>query len=575
MMFSLMMPFLLIPMVGLGIDATMLYSVKVKLQTAVDGAALAAAESLNSGLTLATQTSAASLAADEFIRANIRTGTTAGTGGYWGAYNLNDSNCTGSTTTTAGTPTGTGTQVTYANSGTCFVIYQDNQNAQRTVSLAASVNVPLIFMRILGFSRGSVTSRATAARRDVVLMLVLDQSSSMTPAIAALQAAATYFVSQFQPGRDRLGLVVLGGSAIIAYPPGDWGKDPVSATLAGPDTNWANTPDSATSPNIYTSINNLVARSNTGTAEALMYAYDELVAANQPGALNVIVLFTDGQPNGISANFNLTGSSSVLGAPAWNSAGGTSACQYKNAAAGSATSMVGWIAQWGNYASGTNTNKNGFGIAGRMQTDQTTYNTIGGWLSGNSEPILASGVNQPAYKCNYTSGTPPNGTDQKDLTFPAADLYGNSTSGPSSIGAANYTANDYQLSYIWNASSQGCLDTSNGARQTWSNTHSVADACQVGLASWNAADMAAYQIHQHSGNTITPLIYCLGYEGDGGDDPAFMTRLANIPTNPGNGAANAVYDSTKPKGMYIQVLTQADMQPAFQSILAEILRLSL
>jgi Flp pilus assembly protein TadG len=572
-----MMPFLLIPMVGLGIDATMLYSVKVKLQTAVDGAALAAAESLNSGLTLATQTSAASLAADEFIRANIVTGTTAGTGGYWGAYNLNDSNCTGSTTTTAGTPTGTGAQITYADSGTCFVIYQDDQNAQRTVSLAASVNVPLIFMRILGFSNGSVTSRATAARRDVVLVLVLDRSSSMGApgnAIDSLLPAAKYFVSQFQPGRDRLGLVVLGGSAIIAYPPGDWGKDPIAGGLAGPDTNWANTPDSANSPNIYTSLGNIKAGSNTGTAEALMYAYDELVAAAQPGALNVIVLFTDGQPNGISANFNLAGSSSVLGAPDWNSAAGTSTCQYKTVAAGSATSMVGWISQWGNFVSGTSTNKNGFGIAGRMQTDQTTHATVGGWLSDTgSEPILGSGVGQPAYKCNYTSGTPPNGTDQKDLTFPSTDLYGNSTSGPSAVGAAHYTANDYQLSTIWSASSQGCLDTSNGARKTWSTTNSVADACQVGLASWNAADHAAYQIHQNT--TIKPLIYCLGYEGNGGDDPAFMTRLANIPTNPGNSTANAVYDSTKPKGMYIQVQTQADIEPAFQSILAEILRLSL
>jgi Flp pilus assembly protein TadG len=563
MMFTLLMPFLLVPMVGLGIDATMLYSVKVKLQTAVDGAALAAAESLNSGLTLATQTSAASLAADEFIRANIATGATAGGGGYWGAYNLNDSNCTGSTTTLAGTPTGTGSQITYASSGTCMVIYQDNQNAQRTVSIAASVNVPLIFMRILGFSNGTVTSRSTAARRDVVLMLVLDQSSSMTPAIAALQAAATYFVQQFQPGRDRLGLVALAGSAIIAYPYGDWGKDPVSATLAGPDTSWANTPDSALAPNIYTSINNLVPRSNTGTAEALMYAYDELVAANQPGALNVIVLFTDGQPNGISANFNLTGSSSVLS---------TSACSYKSVAAGSTTSMVGWMAQWGNFVSGTAT-PNGVAVFKRMQTDQTDEATIGGWLSDSSgEPVLPDGNNQPAKGCSYYSNQK---NDYKDIQFPTKDLYGNYLNGPSAIGAANYTANDYQLSYIWSATSQGCLDTSNGSRQTWSLTNSVADACQVGLASWNAADMAAYQIHQHQGTTITPLIYCLGYEGDGGDDPAFMTRLANIPTNPYGGATNAVYDSTKPKGMYIQVQTQADIQPAFQSILAEILRLSM
>jgi len=94
-MFTMAMPFLLIPVVGLGIDATMLYSVKAKLQAAVDGAALAAAQSLSAGLTVAAQASAATLAADQFIRANLVTGATVGGGGYWGAYNLNDSNCSG------------------------------------------------------------------------------------------------------------------------------------------------------------------------------------------------------------------------------------------------------------------------------------------------------------------------------------------------------------------------------------------------------------------------------------------------------------------------------------------------
>jgi hypothetical protein len=393
-------------------------------------------------------------------------------------------------------------------------------------------------------------------------MLVLDQSSSMTPAIAALQAAATYFVSQFQPGRDRIGLVVLGGSAIIAYPPGDWGKDPVSATLAGPDTNWANTPDSAAAPNIYTSINNLSYRSNTGTAEALMYAYRELVAANQPGALNVIVLFTDGQPNGISAYFNPVVGSSVLS---------TSTCTYKTDGGNSAHSMIGWMAQWGNYLSGTNPS-NGVAIFKRAQTDQTDKTTIGAWLSATNygEPVISG---TPPTNCSFASNQK---NDYKDIQFPTKDLYGNYLNGPSAVGAANYTALDYQLAQIWSSTNQGCLDPgSTGARQNWSLTNSVADACQVGLASWNAADMAAYQIHQHTGTTITPLIYCLGYEGDGGDDPAFMTRLANISANPYSGTTNSVYDSTKPKGMYIQVQTQADMQPAFQSILAEILRLSL
>ena len=62
-MFTMMLPFVLIPLVGLAIDATMLYSVKAKLQAAVDGGVLAAAQSLSAGLTTTAQQSAAELAA--------------------------------------------------------------------------------------------------------------------------------------------------------------------------------------------------------------------------------------------------------------------------------------------------------------------------------------------------------------------------------------------------------------------------------------------------------------------------------------------------------------------------------
>ena len=306
----------------------------------------------------------------------------------------------------------------------------------------------------------------------------------------------------------------------------------------------------------------MIARSNTGTAEGLMYAYKELQAANLPGALNVIVLFTDGQPNGISAHFNAPSPNSYMQS-------GTG-CTNVSDGGNSAKSIAGWIAQWGGFKSGTGkptafTSPQGFGIGQREQTDKTSHTTVAGWLSAGSDPQAAN-----TGGCAVTSNTY---NDYKDVKFPTQDLYGNYLNGPSAVGATNYTANDYQKSFIWTATSQGCLDQSNGNRQNWSLSNSVADACQVGLASWNAADMAAYQIHQDT--TLKPHIYCLGYEGNGGDDPAFMTRLANIQKNPADNSTNSVYDSTKPQGMYIQVLTQADIQPAFQSILAEILRISL
>jgi Flp pilus assembly protein TadG len=533
-MFTLMLPFVLVPLVGLAIDGTMLYTVHLKLQTAVDGAAIAAAQSLSSGLTFAVQKAAAEKTADQFLRANILvSGGIGGSQGFWRAYNLNDTTC---------------------NGNPCIVAAQDDTNKRRTVSVAATVQVPLLFMRIMGFNASTVGASGMAARRDVVLVLVLDRSSSMGPALAALQSGATYFVSQFQPSRDRLGLVVFGGSAIIAYPSGDWLKDPQAAGLSGPDTSWASTPDSSAAPNIYTSINNIAIDSNTGTAEALMYAWDEIKAAAQPGALNVIVLFTDGQPNGITAKFNTSTGTSAMRTSGVNPPAST--CSYKPTDSGlAARSMIGWMAQWGGFASGGS--NDGHGIFQRMQLNNTAQTTVSGWLqTGTNEPLLTTG---PGTGCAYELNS---GNVNADVTIPVQDLYGNSTTGTNS---GSYTTADYQKSEIW---SNEC----NPGRAAAQNLTQSQDACQIGLASWNAADQAARQIHGDT--TYLPVIYSLGYEGNGGDDPAFMTRLANLPKIPGTTTTNTVYDATKPKGMYIQVQNQNDIQPAFQSVMSEILRIA-
>ncbi len=80
--------------------------------------------------------------------------------------------------------------------------------------------------------------------------------------------------------------------------------------------------------------------------------------------------------------------------------------------------------------------------------------------------------------------------------------------------------------------------------------------------------MAGKQIRADT--TLTPVIYTMGYKGNGGDDPVLMRRLANV-----NISSNTVYDATKPQGLYLPIATVNDITPAFQSVLAEILRLTL
>ncbi len=60
-------------------------------------------------------------------------------------------------------------------------------------------------------------------------------------------------------------------------------------------------------------IDNINCQGNTNTSSAISVAYNELWKMNEPGALNVIVLETDGLPNTMTLNF-WDSSNSVVGA---------------------------------------------------------------------------------------------------------------------------------------------------------------------------------------------------------------------------------------------------------------------
>ncbi len=64
----------IVPMVGLAIDAGILYTVKGKLQMAVDAASLAAARALSRGNDDATQQTNAIATAEEYVLLNFPTG---------------------------------------------------------------------------------------------------------------------------------------------------------------------------------------------------------------------------------------------------------------------------------------------------------------------------------------------------------------------------------------------------------------------------------------------------------------------------------------------------------------------
>jgi Flp pilus assembly protein TadG len=248
--------------VGLAVDVGTIYLIKARLSAAVDAAALAAGRSVNLANTVPQAQAQATAAAQQFFNANFPAG-------YLNSI---------------GTPTVTPTftQVTDGNGNPTGVL---------NISVTASAVAPTYFMNIFHISSITVRDSGTASRRGLVLMLVLDQSSSMNTAAdpvsgltacQAMKQAAQNFITLFSP-YDYVGLVTFD---ITAHP------------VYAPSTSYGN-------GTLNADIGAIVCQSNTNTISALELAYQQIKTVNLPLAKNTIMLFTDGSPNGVSAAFPL------------------------------------------------------------------------------------------------------------------------------------------------------------------------------------------------------------------------------------------------------------------------------
>jgi len=488
--------FLIIPTVGLAIDAGVLYAVRAKLSAAADAAALAAGRSLSVGLTLAEQEASAVARATAFFHANFPDG-------FFGSRNK---------------------QISVQVAETAY--------RTRTVTVDASVDAPTYFMRLLGFNSVTVRARGRASRRDVNLILVLDRSGSMASSGACepMKAAARQFVSQFANGRDRIGLITYGLTYLLAYPPQQNFK--------------------TSSPSLDQVISRITCSGGTGMAQALWQGYQQLVAINEPGALNLIVLFTDGLPNGITASFPIkkkTDTRYGYGADGYSSV----TTQYSmepstcldadgdryDRRPGQTTRTYGppdWNPYW-NPADKVGT------LAGVQNATASTGNTYGVM---NSTAISLTQHNETAISdssgCRFASST---AYMRRDIAYiPDQDIYGNSTRG--------YTPVEVFPSGPYAGKIRPDKPSS------------------IGKASRNAVDNAAQRIRDD--DYINPVIYTIGLGDPTGSDPPdenLMRRLANDPASP-------IYDPTEPPGLYVFAPDRTQLNQAFARVASEILRLA-
>lgn len=416
MLWTLMMLFIIIPMVGLAIDAGILYTVKAKLQSAVDGASLGASRSLNRGQDIPSQESAATDTATRYYHANFPNN-------WMGVTPVND-------------PT---------------ITWPAAPPATAIINVAGAVNSPTWFMRILGFNSVHLTAVGQATRRNVNVLLVIDRSGSLetSGSCGSLSSSAQLFVSSFSNNRDRMGLITFGTYYNVDFPFNYDFQTGLTTTLG-----------------------TLACVGWTNAGAAYWKGYQTLKALGDLNALNVILFFTDGQPNTITFGTGDGGSGPLLPLK------GGSTCKPTPGFSGT--------------------------VGGNA--DGIYQQTVATYPAANPDQFLIGAAGGNNGSCSFGSGI--NRSISSDVAnLPTTDVWANSISS-SLLGGAGFPAT---------------VTLSGGKIQVTSNN--------VTNGGINALDNAAQRARQDANaNNIPFVVYTIGLGNSGGVNDELLKRIANDAT---------------------------------------------
>ncbi|HTS47969.1 MAG TPA: Tad domain-containing protein [Bryobacteraceae bacterium] len=488
---TLMGAFLLIPMAGLAVDFGMLYNIKARLQTACDAAAIGAGYMLHASTNLNDPTQYASItnAAQRYFNANYPTH-------YFGSTIASYSAVPASST------------------------------SGKTITVTASANVPMLLMRVLGITQSTVGAMAISNVRYISMMIVVDRSGSVTGegASSIIQSALTTFVatsssSYMVDGTDTVGMVSFGGQWKLDYSP--------------------NTHFQSSTPNIGTAINNIPFDSNssTNTTEGLYQAWYQLYQMNLPGALNVIVLLTDGRPSAFTSYWTPKSSSS---------------CSSKIQRAGVFETYVS-LGSYPYWPPPTSPNES----TGLYATQYTS--------TPETSNLAASSAG-----CAYNSNTANVANDFTSSAF------------PNSVGPVDNVGSGSGYPPGFSTAGTG-LSTQTGYYSTGGN--SMTNPKMGRYAAFNAADNLAKLIRQDT--TLSPMLFVIGlhYSNTSTEPPDddWLARVANDPNYVTVGsdsshvaAGQTVYQTGQTPGMYCSTdNTLSGLNTCFQQVTSHLLRLTM
>ena len=465
---------MIIPTIGLTVDGSLLYIIRTRMQGACDGAALAATRALARGTNSAAQITNAQNDAAIYVKLNFPSSFF-----FSGDVQIDP---------------------------TTDVTVDLGQANLRVVTVNAHVTEPTLFMRWLSEPSTIVRATATATRRDVNISMVVDRSGSLSASgsCGAVKQAAINFVNKFSDGRDNVSLVTFAASTHVDFP--------INVNFKS-----AGTP-------VPTILSNIVCAGSTSSAMSLWYGYDQLVGLNQPGALNVLLFFTDGKPTGVNVNMPIAG---------------TSGCTNAHPGAGGAPNYINGL-----YNTYTNVNQF-FGILKPIGTgtppDDTTQVVT---------PDGNSGAN-----CAFAAGWNGNVTNTSDfLGVPLTDVFGDSLN------------NGYQAV------------TTVGACPGVTCFIDINNPNNAGAMPMNAADDAATRIRNgatepstlpQSGKKLNGVtIFSIGLGNAPYPlSPGLLKRISNDPTSD-------IYSTSQSQGLFVSAPTAADIDEAFTKVASEVLRLA-